>query len=67
MTNYIKNKKVLLVITGGIACYKTLDLIRRLQDKQVFVECILTESATKFINIITFESLLGKKMVINCQ
>ncbi len=65
MTNYIKKKKILLVITGGIACYKTLDLIRRLQDKQVFVECILTESATKFINIITFESLLGKKIHSN--
>ena len=66
MTNFLKKKKILLIITGGIACYKALDLIRRLQEKQVFIECILTESAKKFINIITFESLLGKRVQNNC-
>lgn len=65
MTNFLKKKKILLIITGGIACYKALDLIRRLQEKQVFIECILTESAKKFINIITFESLLGKRVHSN--
>ena len=60
MTNFLKNKKILLIVTGGIASYKSLDLIRRLQEKQVKIDCILTESAKKFINPITFESLLGK-------
>ena len=60
MNNYLKNKKILLIITGGIASYKALDLIRRLQEFKCIVECILTESSLHFVNQITFESLLGK-------
>ena len=63
MTNFLENKKILLIVTGGIASYKSLDLIRRLQEK-VKIDCILTESAKKFINPITFESLLGKKFIL---
>ena len=65
MNNFLNKKKILLVVTGGIACYKSLDLIRRLQDNEVEVECILTKSSTEFINRITFESLLGKKIHSN--
>ena len=65
MTNFLKKKKILLIITGGIASYKALDVIRRLQDNQVSIECILTENAKKFINLITFESLLGNKVHSN--
>ena len=65
MTNFLANKKILLIVSGGIASYKSLDLIRRLQEKKVRVECILTESAKKFINPITFESLLGKNVYSN--
>ena len=61
MTNFLENKRILLIVSGGIASYKSLDLIRRLQEKKVKVDCILTESAKKFINPITFESLLGSK------
>ena len=55
------NGKILLIITGGIACYKSLDLIRRLQDKKIEIECILTESAKEFVKPLAFESLIGKK------
>ena len=65
MTNFLENKKILLIVSGGIASYKSLDLIRRLQEKKVKIDCILTESAKKFINPITFESLLGKKVYSN--
>ena len=65
MTNFLKNKKILLIITGGIACYKSLDVIRRLQDKGADINCILTDSAKEFVNTITFESLLGKKTFSN--
>ena len=47
-------------MTGGIASYKSLDLIRRLQDNDVTIECILTKNAEKFVNILSFESLLEK-------
>tara|TARA_B100000700_G_C14972202_1_gene822021 strand:+ start:193 stop:1401 length:1209 start_codon:yes stop_codon:yes gene_type:complete len=57
----LKGKKILLIITGGIACYKSLDLIRRLQDQKMEIECILTESAKEFVKPLAFESLIGKK------
>ena len=61
----LKNKKILLIICGGIACYKALDLIRRLQEKKAKINCILTESAKEFVNTLTFESLLGKSVYSN--
>ena len=63
--NLLKKKKILLIVTGGIACYKALDLIRRLQEAKVEVDCILTQNAKEFVNIITFESLLGKQICSN--
>ena len=63
--NFLKDKKILLIVTGGIACYKALDLIRRLQDKKSKVECVLTSNAQEFVKEITFESLLGKKITSN--
>ena len=63
--NFLKNKKILLIVTGGIACYKALDLIRRLQDKGSQVECVLTSNAKEFVKAITFESLLAKKVKSN--
>ena len=60
--NSLKKKKILLIVTGGIASYKSLDLIRRLQENDVKIECILTKNAEKFVNLLSFESLLGKKI-----
>ena len=63
--NFLKDKKILVIVTGGIACYKALDLIRRLQEKEGQVECVLTSNAMEFVKAITFESLLGKKIKSN--
>ena len=63
--NFLKDKKILLIVTGGIACYKALDLIRRLQDKGSHIECVLTSNAQEFVKEITFESLLAKKVQSN--
>src|SRR6185312_6743654 len=41
--------RVLLIIGGGIAAYKALDLIRRLKERGVAVRCILTRAATEFV------------------
>ena len=43
----LKNKKVLLVITGGIAAYKSLELIRLLKKKGSLVKTILSKNAHK--------------------
>ncbi len=63
--NSLKGKKILLIITGGIASYKSLDLIRRLQENGSNVECILTKNAENFVKVLSFESLLGKKIHSN--
>lgn len=56
----LAGRKVLLVIGGGIAAYKSLDLIRRLQDHGASVRCILTEGAQKFVTPLSAAALSGK-------
>jgi phosphopantothenoylcysteine decarboxylase/phosphopantothenate--cysteine ligase len=50
---------VLLIIGGGIAAYKSLDLIRRLQDRAMTVRCILTKAAQEFITPLAAGALAG--------
>ena len=50
-------KKILVIITGSVACYKTLDLIRLLRKKNYQVNCILTKSASEFISPLLVSSL----------
>src|SRR5208282_954003 len=54
-------KRVLLVIGGGIAAYKSLDLIRRLQDRGVRVRCILTAAARQFVTPLAAGALSGER------
>jgi phosphopantothenoylcysteine decarboxylase / phosphopantothenate---cysteine ligase len=54
------SKRVLLVIGGGIAAYKSLDLIRRLQDRGVRVRCILTAAAQRFVTPLAAGALAGE-------
>ena len=51
--------RVLLVIGGGIAAYKSLDLIRRLKERGVAVRCILTRAATEFVTPLAAGALAG--------
>ena len=51
--------RILLIIGGGIAAYKTLDLIRRARDKGMSVRCIMTRAATEFITPLTVGALTG--------
>lgn len=53
--------KVLMILSGGVACYKSLELIREFKKTNIDLEIILTESAQKFINPILITSLNGKK------
>ena len=50
-------KKILIIITGGIAAYKVLDLIRRLRERSVEVGCVLTEAATNFVTPLSVAAL----------
>ena len=50
-------KRVLLIISGGIAAYKSLDLIRRLRERGLCVRCILTKNGSKFVTPLSLSAL----------
>ncbi len=52
-------RKVLLGVTGGIACYKSATLVSRLVQAGADVRVAMTESATRFVGPVTFLSLSG--------
>ena len=54
--------RVLLIIGGGIAAYKSLDLIRRLKERGLGVRCILTAAAEKFITPLSAGALAGTRV-----
>lgn len=54
------DRRVLLVVTGGIAAYKSAFLTRRLQDAGAEVEVVLTRSARRFVGAATFQGLTGR-------
>lgn len=51
----LKNKSVLLGISGGVAAYKTVDLVRRLKDEGALVVVIMTEAAKNFVTPLSLE------------
>ena len=53
----LENKKILLIIGGGISAYKSLDLIRLLQKKNCSVKVVLTKSGKKFVTSLSLSSL----------
>ncbi|HVL70574.1 MAG TPA: bifunctional phosphopantothenoylcysteine decarboxylase/phosphopantothenate--cysteine ligase CoaBC, partial [Beijerinckiaceae bacterium] len=57
----LANRRILLVIGGGIAAYKALDLIRRLRERGASVRCILTAGAQRFVTPLSAAALSGSK------
>src|SRR5690606_34625486 len=55
----LANKHILLGVTGGIAAYKSADLIRRLQDLGADVRVVMTTAAQEFITPLTLQALSG--------
>ena len=60
--NNLENKKILLIICGGIAAYKSLELIRLLKKKGSLVKTILTKNSHKFITPLSVSSLSQEKV-----
>jgi phosphopantothenoylcysteine decarboxylase / phosphopantothenate---cysteine ligase len=56
------NKRVLLIIGGGIAAYKSLDLIRRLKETGVTVRVVMTEAAQRFVTPLAAGALVGERV-----
>ena len=55
-------KRVLLIIGGGIAAYKSLDLIRRLKERGIAVRCILTKAAEHFVTPLSAGAIAGERV-----
>lgn len=53
----LEGKNILLGVSGGIAAYKVLDLCSRLKKKNANLKIIMTESASKFVSPISFETM----------
>ena len=60
--NNIENKKILLIICGGISAYKSLEIIRLLKKQGATVKSILTQSAKKFVTPLSVASLSQEKV-----
>jgi len=60
--NYLKDKKILLIITGGIAAYKSLELIRLLKNKGSEIKTVLTKSVKEFVTPLSITSLTQDKV-----
>lgn len=53
----LKDKTIIVGVTGGIAAYKAADLVSRLKKQNANVDVIMTKSATEFVNPLTFQTL----------
>jgi phosphopantothenoylcysteine decarboxylase/phosphopantothenate--cysteine ligase len=55
----MSGKRILLGVTGGIAAYKSADLVRRLRDKGAEVRVVMTDGALAFVTSLTFQAVSG--------
>ena len=58
--NELHGKRIVLGLTGGVACYKSAELVRRLLEHGATLEVVMTESACRFVSPTTFQALSGK-------
>jgi len=56
----LANLRILLGVSGGIAAYKSAELVRRLRDAGALVRVVLTENAARFVTPTTFQALSGQ-------
>ena len=52
-----RGKRVLLIISGGIAAYKSLESVRELQTSNIKVRCILTQAGSQFVTPLSLQTL----------
>ena len=57
----LKAKRILLVIGGGIAAYKSLDLVRRLRERGASVRCVMTQGAQHFVTPLAASAISGQR------
>ncbi len=58
----LAGKRVLLIVTGGIAAYKSLEVVRRLRERGGAVRCVLTKAGAEFVTPLSLAALSGDKV-----
>jgi phosphopantothenoylcysteine decarboxylase / phosphopantothenate---cysteine ligase len=58
----LQDRRILLIISGGIAAYKSLELIRRLRERGAAVRCVMTAAAKQFVTPLSVASLTEDKV-----
>ena len=66
-TSYLSGKKIILGITGGIACYKSIELMRQFQKAGAEVQVVMTKMAQRFLGPELLEALSGKKALTDFE
>jgi len=61
----LAQRRILLGVSGGIAAYKSCELVRRLRDLDADVRVTMTESATHFVSATTFQALSGQSVRVS--
>jgi len=58
----LQGKRILLIVSGGIAAYKSLDLVRRLRERGAAVRCVLTKGGAQFVTPLSLAALTEDKV-----
>jgi phosphopantothenoylcysteine decarboxylase/phosphopantothenate--cysteine ligase len=61
----LAHKRIVVGLTGGIACYKIAELVRRMQDQGAVIDVVMTEAATHFITPTTMQALSGRPVFVD--
>ena len=61
----MSGKRILLGVSGGIAAYKAVDVLRRLREQDAEVRVVMTRNATRFVTPLTFSALSGMAVLTN--
>jgi len=61
----LQGKRILLIVSGGIAAYKSLELIRRLRERGAAVRCVLTRGGAQFVTPLSLAALTEDKVYTN--
>ncbi|MFT0850013.1 bifunctional phosphopantothenoylcysteine decarboxylase/phosphopantothenate--cysteine ligase CoaBC [Achromobacter sp. F4_2707] len=61
----LANKRIVLGLTGGIACYKVAEFVRRAIDQGAVIDVVMTEAATHFITPVTMQALSGRPVYLD--
>ncbi|MFH0844166.1 MAG: flavoprotein, partial [Pseudomonadota bacterium] len=59
----MKDKKIIVGVTGGIAAYRAAELVRLLVKAGAQAKVVMTRSATRFVTPMTFEALSGNRVI----